>query len=209
MQIIKESDPKLGKLVSDILKKGGVISFPTDTVYGIAVDASNASAVDKIYRIKNRSANKPIAIFVKDIAAAEQIFYFSDKAKKIAESFMPGPLTLVLRIKKESIGFLADNLNLRNDGFLGFRIVNKFFLSQIFKDFDGVLAVTSANKSNEKDTVSYLEVKNSFLENEIDLIVAGEGHISGLASTVLKVSENEFEILRHGAISRNEIIQKL
>ena len=150
MKIINEKDFAAVDIAADLLKAGKIISFPTDTVYGFAVDASNKEAVTNLYQLKNRDQKKPIAIFVKDIASAKKIFSFSKKAEEIAEKFLPGALTLVLPIKCGTSLELASNLNNNHDGFLGFRIVNTDFIKKLFEKLDGIIAVTSANLSGEK-----------------------------------------------------------
>ena len=207
MTVINESNPDFGKMILATLKAGGVISFPTDTVYGIAVDAANFAAVEKLYHIKTRAANKPIAIFVKNISQAEKFFYFNETAHKIADKFMPGPLTMVLKLRPEAAKLLAKNLNQKGDGFLGFRIVNNNIIDKIFKEFDGVLAVTSANKSNKEEAKSVLDVVKYFSDNEIDLVIEGDGVMSGVVSTVVRVSDAGVEILRDGAIPQKQILE--
>jgi hypothetical protein len=129
-------------------------SFATDTVYGVGVDASNFKAVEDLYKLKNRDKEKPIAIFVKDLAAAKKIFLFDELSEKIAKKFLPGSLTLVLQINHKSTYSLASNLNNNDDGFLGFRIIENNFIKNLLEKFNGIIAVTSANLSNEQPALS-------------------------------------------------------
>lgn len=197
MKIINEKDFAAVDIAADLLKAGKIISFPTDTVYGFAVDASNKEAVTNLYQLKNRDQKKPIAIFVKDIASAKKIFSFSKKAEEIAEKFLPGALTLVLPIKCGTSLELASNLNNNHDGFLGFRIVNTDFIKKLFEKFDGIIAVTSANLSGEKEAHNVQEIVEKFLE--LDLLVDGEIP-SKIPSTVAKIIEDKITILRQGSI---------
>jgi len=197
MLIINEENFEAASVASDFLRDGKIISFPTDTVYGLAVDASNIKAVDALYQLKNRDHKKPIAIFVKDLASAKKIFFFDKKAEEIAQKFFPGALTLVLKTRVEASQILAPNLNSNNDGFLGFRIVDSFFIKKLFEKFSGILAVTSANFSGEKEAKNSQEIKNKF--PKLDLIIDGKTSLQA-ASTVIKVVDEKVNILRQGPI---------
>lgn len=199
MEIIKENDQTSVDIACTFLKAGKIISFATDTVYGVAVDASNELAIEKLYQIKNRDKNKPIAIFVKNLEIAKKIFYFDDLATKLAKN-LPGALTIILEKKSENILNLAPNLNQNGDKFLGFRIVEREFIKNLFNKFDGVLAVTSANILGQKDATTYQEVKKYFENLKLDLLIIGENPNEKIASTVIKIQNNKAEILRQGAL---------
>ena len=197
MLVINENDSNAATLASEFLHHGKVISFSTDTVYALAADASNFKAVETLYQIKNRDPKKPIAIFVKDLDAAKKIFFFDKKAEEIAKKFLPGALTLVLETRDEAFSYIASNLNRNSDNFLGFRVVDNFFVKELFKKFDGILAVTSVNISGATAATNPDEIKNT-LPN-IDLLI--EGEISHQpASTVAKIIDNKITILRQGPV---------
>ncbi len=197
MLVFNEKDKNAVDLACEFLSAGKVISFPTDTVYAFAADASNSKAVESLYKIKNRDEKKPIAIFVKDLDAAKKIFLFDKKAEEIANKFLPGALTLVLETRSEASSLLASNLNTNQNNSLGFRIVDSFFVSEFFKKFSGILAVTSANISGDKSATNPSEIKNNF--PNLDLLI--EGEISHrVASTVAKITDNKITILRSGPI---------
>ena len=197
MLVVNEKDPNAATLASEFLHHGKVISFSTDTVYALAADASNFKAVEALYQIKNRDPKKPIAIFVKDLDAAKKIFFFDKKAEEIAKKFLPGALTLVLETRDEAFSYIASNLNRNSDNFLGFRVVDNFFVKELFKKFDGILAVTSVNISGATAATNPDEIKNT-LPN-IDLLI--EGEISHQpASTVAKIIDNKITILRQGPV---------
>ncbi len=200
MKIINEEDSNAADLACEFLHQGKVISFATDTVYGIAANASNHKAIEALYRIKKRDEKKPIAIFVKDLSVAKKIFYFDDLSKKIAHDFLPGALTMVLKTKPNTSFTLAPNLNCNNDGFLGFRIVKNNFIEKLLEKFGGILAVTSANLSGQKTATSCKEVEKNL--TKLDLLICGK--ISeGEPSTVIKISDNQLTILRQGALKLN------
>lgn len=197
MIVINENDSNAATLASEFLRDGKIISFSTDTVYALASDASNFKAVEALYQIKNRDPKKPIAIFVKDLEAAKKIFFFEKKAEEIAKKFLPGALTLVLQTRDEAFLYIASNLNKNSDNFLGFRVVDNFFVKELFKKFDGILAVTSVNISGAIAATNPDEIKNIF--PNIDLLI--EGEISHQpASTVAKIIDNKITILRQGPV---------
>jgi len=199
MQIIKESDHNALELACDFLRAGKIISFACDTVYGIAVDAGNFKAVENLYKLKNRAKNKPIAIFLKDLEVAKKIFSFDKTSTEIAEKYLPGSLTLVLKTNVEALSNLASNLNQNDDGFLGFRITNYKFVQDLLEKFGGIIAVTSANLTNEKPAINAAEVEKYF--NDLNLLIDGGTCEKKVASTVAKISNNQIQILRQGPIN--------
>ncbi len=187
------------KIACQYLKKGKIISFATETVYGLACDASNKNAVDELYSLKNRSHDKPIAIFVKDLDVAYDLLIFDDLAKNIAQKYLPGSLTMVLKKNKSSEIKLAENLNM-HDEFLGFRISSNDFVQKLMLDFDGVMAVTSANISGTKAANYDFEVEKYFANSKLDLLICNGACASKIASTVVKIVNNELIFLRYGEV---------
>ena len=200
MLVINEKDPNAAKIAAEFLRYGRVISFATDTVYGIAVDAQNSRAVEALYKIKNRDEKKPIAVFLKDLAAAEEIFLFDNLAKKIAKKYFPGALTLVLKTQDKAKSSLASNLNSDSENFLGFRIVDTDLIKKLFAEFDGAIAVTSANIAGQKAAIAPQEVEKNL--GNIDLLISGPT-LENMPSTVVKIIDNQLTILREGALKIN------
>ena len=196
MLIIKESDTNALELACESLRLGKIVSFTADTVYGLAVDASNSKAVEALFALKKRDPKKPIAIFVKDLASAKKIFSFDEVAEKFAEKFASESLTLILETKPESSALLAPNLNQNDEKFLGFRIVNRDFIKNLLEKFGGSLAVTSANPSNEKAAITALEVENYFTKSNLDLLVDGGKSEREIASAVIKIVSGKIQIIR-------------
>ena len=161
MKKILQNDNNAALIASEYLKEGKVIAFACDTVYGLAADASNYNALEKLYNLKKRDQNKPLAVFFKDLNQAEKYLYFDRISKKIAQNFLPGSLTLVLKKRMDTGSSFAKNLNQKND-FLGFRIVKNDFVEQILDNFPGILAVTSANISGQKAAIDAIEVEKEF-----------------------------------------------
>jgi L-threonylcarbamoyladenylate synthase len=204
--IMKESDKGSIENMIKILSLGGIVAFATDTIYGLACDASNDKAVNKLYKLKGRTRNKAIALFVENTSEAAKVVNFGLKSTIIARNFMPGPITLILEEKNS--GLLSKMLN-EDKLDIGIRIPDHNFSLNLLRDFSGFLAVTSANISNQSCATNIDEIKNYF-KDEIDLIIDG-GNCCKKSSTVLKINESsgELKILREGPITKKEIIKIL
>jgi L-threonylcarbamoyladenylate synthase len=200
MLVIDQKNPNAVNVAIDFLKKGKVICFATDTVYGVAVDATNPSAVERLYELKNREKNKPIAIFLKDLESAKKIFIFNSLSNSIVEKYIPGGITVILETNKFAQKILAKNLNNNDNNFIGFRIVDSYFVNKLFKKYDGILAVSSANKAFEDACTSASLVKKN-LKN-LDLLIAGK-KTSKISSTIVKIVANKLTIIRQGKLIIN------
>lgn len=206
--ILSQFNSNSVNIAIDFLKKGKVIAIPTDTVYGLACDAANDSAVRELYKIKNRLDSKPIAIFLKNIDLAQQFLVFNELSLKIAKSFFPGALTIILEKKQLSEEAKLSNLLNKNNSKIGLRIPNHQFCLDILDRFNGPLAVTSANPSSKDSATNSKEIKQYF-GDEIDLVIDGD-NCTKKASTVLEIINNQsFEILRQGIITKEEILMIL
>ena len=200
MQIIDQKNSNAIDVAIDYLNNGKVICFATDTVYGVAVDATNSNAVENLYKLKDREKNKPIAIFLKDLEMAKKFFIFNDLSKKIAEKYMPGDITLILETTKFAQKILAKNLNINNNNFIGFRIVESYFVKKLFEKYNGILAVSSANKAFKEACSSVYLVKKNL--KDLDLLIAGK-KTSKISSTIVKIEDNKLNIIRQGKLILN------
>ena len=149
-----------------VLNKGGIVLFPTDTIYGLGVDATNADAVKRLRELKGRpafaelrrgKAGKPISIMVSDMAMAEKYAVVTPLAKKLAEKFLPGKLTLVLEAKDT----LSDEVT-AGTGTVGIRIPDHPIALQMVKDFGKPITATSANVSDMPTMNSVPEILKQF-----------------------------------------------
>lgn len=200
--IVSENNLQAVEKAISVLQQGGVIAFPCDTIYGIASDATNFKAVEKLYHLKKRDLKKPIAIFLPNISSAKKLFIFDETTKTIAEKYLPGALTIVAKINDGAKKILAKNLNYGEDDFIGFRIVDSFFVQKLFEKFDGILAVSSANISALEPALNAKEVEEYF--PQLDLIIAGEIKYKK-ASTVIKIADEKIELIRLGALEIEEL----
>ncbi len=204
MQVVKDSNQNSVDLALKFLRLNKAIAFASDTVYGLAVDASSKDAVAELYSLKNRDQKNPIAIFVKNLAMAKKIFVFDELSEKIAQKFYDKGLTLVLEVQQNPEVKLAENLNQNADNFLGFRIVENYFLQKLFEKFDGILAVTSANISGQSPATDILMIEKYFANFDILAIDCGPTK-SSTPSTVVKICNQKLSVIRVGAIKESEL----
>ena len=183
-----------------VLAKGGLVAFPTETVYGLGADATNPAAVTRIYQAKGRPAFNPLIAHVGDIAAARQIARFDAPAMALAEAFWPGPLTLVLP-KTESCA-VADLATAGLDT-VAIRIPAHPVARDILRVFAGPVVAPSANISGHVSPTTAAHVKSD-LAGRIDLIVDGGPVEVGVESTIVGCF-NEPILLRPGGLPRAEI----
>jgi L-threonylcarbamoyladenylate synthase len=187
----------------DVLRAGGVIVYPTDTVYGLGADATNAEAVAKIFRIKERDMNKSMLVMTDALDSLSEVIMRTPLADRLAEAFLPGPLSLVVSVVPEN------NLaaTLIQEGNVGVRIPNTVFCRAICEKLGRPIVSTSVNKAGEpqpRTLDGMLEALGDRTEH-IDLVVdAGELPVSP-PSTVVDARGECAVILREGAIARDAL----
>lgn len=190
--------------IAKTLEAGGTALVPTETVYGLAARADETQAVDRIYQIKGRSFDKPLALCVKDIDAALVYGEMSDFAKDLARAFWPGPLSLV--VKASSSGPKLDTRlygkNKKGEPTISLRCPEADWISLI--DPHIPLALTSANPSGE-DAPRTLQEAKAYIGDKVDLIYNGADCAIGTSSTILAINERGFKILRQGSIKAEDI----
>lgn len=193
-------EPDKIKDIAQILKKGGIIAYPTDTFYGLGANCFSPEAVKKIYNLKKRKTIKPISIVISEVGEVEKI------AAKIPSSFWPlsrkfwpGPLTLVLKASLR----LPDEL-LGPSRTIGVRLPALPWLRELVKEANFPITATSANISGEKEITLVEKISEVFF-GEIDLIVDAGRVKETKPSTVLDLTLEKPEILREGALSMLEL----
>jgi L-threonylcarbamoyladenylate synthase len=226
MKILKVSSKNLKDSVKEavkIIKKGGVLVCPTDTVYGLIADAKNDIAVSKVFKIKKRALTKPLPVFIKDLKTAETIAYINKKQKIILKKFWftrlnfkrgskilagQGKLTAVLKAKYKKFpkGILS------KDKKIGLRIPNYKLLNLLLEKANRPLTATSANISGFGSSVKINEILKQFKnkKNQPDLVLDARSLRNSLSSTVVDISgpsTSNFEILREGHISKTKIFK--
>ena len=182
----------------EILKNGGLIAFPTETVYGIGVRFDREDSFRRLIKVKNRPSNKPFTMMVGDRNLIKAYVSISEKQEKIIDSFLPGRLTVVLK-KKETV---PSYVSLGGDT-IGFRVPGSERLRNFLNRVGVPLLVPSANKSGLNPAKSILELESQF-NDELDGAI--EGNIGdGIPSTVVSLVDDKIKILRKGEISEEEL----
>jgi len=180
-----------------IIKNEGVIVYPTETVFGLGADATNAKAVGKVYNIKGRDYKKPISIAVSNVKEAKRLVYWNKYAEVLSKKFMPGPLTIILKTKKPFPKKLVAGKNK-----IGIRIPDHKVALEIIKRVRKPITATSANISGDEEPVDYSKVKNS-MKNKVDLIIPCSIKY-GKPSTVVDLTKKP-KVLRIGIIDKDLI----
>ncbi len=184
-----------------VLRDGGIVAVPTETVYGLAADASNASAVAKIYAAKGRPDFNPLIVHVPDIEAAEAIAHFDDRATALAERFWPGALTLVLPMKATAKITLAVTAGLPT---IALRCPSHPVMQALLLASGLVVAAPSANRSGGISPTTAAHVADS-LGVAAPLIIDAGACRAGLESTIVALRADGWQILRPGPITSAQI----
>ena len=182
------------------LRQGGLVAFPTETVYGLGADAANAGAIARLYRAKGRPSFNPLIAHVGDLAAAKRLAQFSALAEKLADAFWPGPLTLVL--PKTSDCRVADLATAGLDT-VAVRIPADTVAQQLLRALGSPVVAPSANRSGHISPTSAQHVHDD-LAGRIDLIVDGGSVKIGLESTIVGCFDAPM-LLRPGGVPREAI----
>lgn len=186
------------------LRRGGLVAFPTETVYGLGADASNPAAVARIYRVKGRPAGHPVIVHIGDVGQlrlwAREI---PEHAARLADRFWPGPLTLVLR---RAAG-VRDDLTGGQDT-IGLRVPGHPVALELLREFGGGIAAPSANRFGRISPTSAEHVLND-LGSDVDLILDGGACEIGIESTIVDLSRGKPVVLRPGRIAEKDITEVL
>jgi len=198
-KILKVNCDKEGiEKASQIINQGGVAIFPTDTVYGIGCNPYNKDSVRKIYEIKSRDVSKPFPVLAYSKDIAERIVFFDEFAKKIAERFWPGPLTIILKLTDKN---LKESLNLTNK--IAIRVPDHKCTLELLKKCN-FLVGTSANISGYPPFTNPDECSKNI--QKYDVFVDGGMITSKAESTIIEIENGEIKIIREGSLSHGEIL---
>jgi L-threonylcarbamoyladenylate synthase len=193
---------EIEKAVS-VLRDGGVIAMPTDTLYALTVRARDAAAVRRVFEIKGRNDGKPMPLFVSDLAMARRFGEFSDTASKLAERFWPGALTVVVKRRAD-----FESEALAGGDTVALRAPDNAIALAVIAGAGEPVTGTSANLSGGPDPVSADEVRRQ-IGDKLDVILDAGPAQGGVASTIVDCTGVEPVILREGALSRAEIFDAL
>lgn len=190
------------EVIANLLKEGKVVAFPTDTVYGLACIYENEAALKALKESKIRPETKPIPTMVSSIRQMEEIAVVHNDVKKLADEFMPGPLTLILKKKSHLPDYVTNGLDT-----IGIRMPDDDFILHLIDLVEKPLLVTSANISGEQPGETGEEVLQQ-LDGRIDAIVMGKARGTA-SSTIVDMTKDTYKILREGPITEKMIKEEL
>ena len=195
--ITQESYDKILQDAVSELQNGNLVVVPTETRYGLLANASDSSALEKLYDSKQRPGFMPTAIFVNSYDELFAYGHVTDKAEKLAKALLPGPLTLILKIKKEMPKYVV------YQGKVGLRFSSSKLVADLLTRIDFPLSATSANISGKNECDCIDEIKKEFTDS-VSLYIDG-GTLTNKPSTVIDVSEKLICYHRVGAVTKDEI----
>ncbi len=192
--------PNIIQQAADCLKNGGLVAFPTETVYGLGADASNPTAVKRIFAAKNRPENHPLIVH---LASFEQFDLWAqdipESAFKLAEHFFPAPLALILKKRREVSEIVTGGQNT-----IALRVPNHPVALELLRAFRGGIAAPSANRFCRISPTQAQHVADELGES-VDMILNGGACQIGVESTILDLSGDKPTLLRFGKITRSEL----
>ncbi|HID43122.1 MAG TPA: threonylcarbamoyl-AMP synthase [Archaeoglobaceae archaeon] len=190
----ERSEDKVLDIAAEILKRGGLVAFPTETVYGLGADALNPEAVRRIFEVKQRPADNPLIIHVSNFKQIEEVAWMNEVAKKIIDEFFPGPVAVIMK-KKDIVPNITtaglDKVAVRMpDNRMALRLIEK----------SGVLAAPSANIAGRPSPTNAKHVLED-LEGKIEAVIDSGETEKGLESTVIDTTVYPARILRPGPVT--------
>lgn len=185
---------------ADIIKNGGLVVFPTETVYGIGANSLKANAVKKLYKIKQRPLNKPISVLVSNIEMIENVAKdISTIEYELMKEFFPGPLTIILKKKKN-----VPNIVTAGGETIGVRMPENEIALKLIEYVGYPIATPSANISGNPSGIEIKNIMKEF-EDKVDYYIDGGKSKLGVASTIVQVIDGVPHILREGSILKKQI----
>lgn len=189
-----------------VLKRGGIIVYPTDTLYGLGANALDQYAVDKIFKIKKRPKTKPLPIAIKNINWAKELAYVNLKEERILKVIWPGKVTVVLQKRK-----IVPYILTANKKSVAMRMINLDFVDKILSYFGYPITSTSANISNEEHSNKISKIIERFKKEKYqpDLIIDAGDLRHSEPSTILDLTTDKPKILRIGPTKPEELMRLL
>lgn len=201
MTVLKATKSNI-MVAAQIVKRGGLVIYPTETVYGLGCDPFNVKAVKRILKVKG-DRSKPLPILAASIADAEKVAFISPNGKRLATKFWPGPLTMIFPKKPN----FPDVVTLGWDS-VGLRIPSNDVALHLLGLSGGLLIGSSANRTGEDPPREIQEI-SAELKEMVDVVLDGGVAAQGTPSTVADLTSEKPSILREGPISLEEILDTL
>ena len=198
-EVIKEENPQSPEVAGSVISNGGIIVYPTETLYGLGANALSEVSVRRVFDVKGRPYGKPIPILVKDIEMLHRVAIVTERASRLIDSFLPGALTLVLSQKVK-----LPDLITANTGRVALRISSHPFVKRLFECISQPLTATSANVSGLNNLYDINDIIDAF-RSRVDLIIDSGSLHPSKGSTVVDLTKTPPSIIREGEISRELI----
>lgn len=200
---------KIDKIIEvclGVIKLGGCLVYPTDTVYGLGVDALRQDGLERLFKIKKRPETKPVPIIVRDAEMAKRFVFTDGRIEKILEAVWPGPVTVILEKRVVVPDILTGGKKT-----VGLRIPDCKFTRLLMSKLDRPLTATSANFSGEPPLIYSTEIKKTFeaVYPRPDLFLDAGDLFGRSPSTVLDLTGSQPKILRAGPISKEQLMEML
>lgn len=183
--------------LAEILRKDGVISVPTDTVYGVCARIDSVKAYQRLRKVKNRPIDKPFPIMCANEEQIKSIAIIDEKAQKLIQAFMPGPITLILKKNHKIPGYVNNNKDT-----IAVRMATSKALENLIERVGSPIFMSSANQSGKSTCTTLDEIEKEC--PDIDAIMEGDVSL-GKASTIVDCTLEQIHILRLGPISMEQI----
>jgi L-threonylcarbamoyladenylate synthase len=186
---------------AQVILNGGVIVYPTETIYGLGANALEAKSVERVYQIKSRPKSNPILVLIPGVDALDELVLdVPDVGRELMEKFWPGPLTIVFKASP-----IVSTILTANSGKLGIRLSSDHFCRELLAICRIPITSTSANLSGEPNP-NRIDMINRKVLNAVDLIVDAGELVSQTPSTVVDVTKGETQMVREGAIPFKSIL---
>lgn len=195
-----EIDDEKLKAMSEKIRNGNIVVFPTETVYGIGTNGLNEESIKKLYEIKQREFNKPISLLVSDVNMIKELTKdITEIEYKLIDAFCPGPFTIILK-KKD----IVPNILTANGATVGIRMPENEVARKLVK-YSGVpVAAPSANISGKPSGIEIEDIVKDF-EGKVEYFIDGGKSKLGIGSTIVRVIDGMPKILRQGSITKEQI----
>ncbi len=190
-ELLRSSDPQI---IAEVFNKGGIVVFPTDTVWGIGCIYDNKEAIKRLYSIKNRQPDKPTSLLIPSVSWLTRLAVIIPTSKEILNKYWPGALTVVLPARKE----ILDKSFVSSAKKVGVRIPNHSKLLQVLKTLDKPILGPSANFAGKPPPQTFSQLDSELL-NYVDAVFESSDG-SGKESTVITFENDDLVILRDGAV---------
>jgi L-threonylcarbamoyladenylate synthase len=199
----REPDERAIRDAAEVLERGGVVAYPTDTLYGLAVDPRSDEAVTRLFAIKDRDRESAIALIASDAAQAEQAGAFGPAERRLAARLWPGPITIVVPRAPGMSALLSPRFDT-----LGVRVPAHAVATALPRAFGSCITATSANLSDRPAAITADEVAAA-LGDSVDLLLDGGPAPGGPPSTVVAVVGGRPVLFRAGAVAWDRVLESL